>query len=288
MGDAHLGREFGDAAILEEDLLDEVAHPFGQGVDRGPHECGALAVDDRVLGARDLCGDGVGDVLVERGGHGAGVVEGGPGGGVVDAERVGEFPDFGGAAEREGQGLLHREGLLDAGAHRAGRPVGAAHLVGDRAGDAATGVGAERHPALGVVGVGGHHEAERRGRGEVVARQVRRPAPDLGDEIADERQVVDDQLVARSPAHGSPPSRGGCRGSGDLIRVGSPASDIIHSQHPGGPPAGPPELEVRHPKRSRVVYPRATPHLERAPCGGSARGTAGYRPCALRFGQGCR
>lgn len=209
-----LGGDVGDRAVAEVHGLDDEAHPFRQGLDRGAEVPALLGLEQVVPGERQVRGDEVVHGLVERRDGSGGVAHRVDGGLLVDAHGIGDLLRTDAPAEACGQGLLRGQGLADPLPGAAGGPVGRAHVVGQRTGDPGACVGAERHAEGGVEGLGGCDECERSDGGEVVAVQVRRPGADVGHDVAHEREVLHDHRVAFGAVHAVPLV--------DLTCVGSP------------------------------------------------------------------
>ena len=111
-------------------------------------------------------------------------------------ERGRDLAVLGGPAEGGGDPAAGVVDLAGAAAYRAAGPVEAAQLVDDRAADPGGGVRREAAPRAGVEGAGGLDEGEHAGRGQVVAVDVTGdPGHRLADDVADQREVLADQLV---------------------------------------------------------------------------------------------
>ena len=160
-------------------MLDDLLRASGR---RCRHQVLEVAV---VLGALEGEDLGAGDVVLV-----AGDLVGGQAQGRGDLGVGGDAAEGGGEL---GAGLVEVAG---AAAYRAGGPVDAAQLVEDGAADAGGGVAGEGDAAVGVEPAlrldQGHHA----GGGQVVAVHVGGdPAHGLAHDVADQRQVLADQLV---------------------------------------------------------------------------------------------
>ncbi|OEI69864.1 hypothetical protein Cus16_0481 [Curtobacterium sp. ER1/6] len=145
--------------------------------------------------------------LVDGADGAGGVGHRGGGGVAVDAHGIGDLLHADRPTESGGERLLRGEGLADALPGAAGGPVGGAHVVGDRAVDPGAGVGTERHAEVRVERLRCGDEREGPDGGQVVAVEVGGTRPDVGDDVADERQVLHDHRVACVAVHVCSPGR---------------------------------------------------------------------------------
>src|SRR5690606_23485872 len=144
--------------------------------------------------------------------------------------------------------------------------------------DAGGGVPGEHHAALGVEGPGGLDQRGHAGGGQVVARDVRRDAAHrLADQVAHERQVAGDQLVARVRGRRD---WGAGRGVGEGVDGGDTGGgndrDRAHDIDSWGSAAAVPESAAETARSSGRSEPVRQPGIVRpgyagAPCGVARR-----------------
>jgi hypothetical protein len=198
LGDSHVLGDVRDGAVLEEDLLDDLAQALGERGDGRVEVAQALVREERLLGTDLAGGEHLGERTVvalegqdARGGVLAGRVDLGD----LDAEGGGDLLAARRAAELRGELVGHRGELAHPLAGSAGDPVHRAELVDHGALDADRCVAVERHTRRRVVGPCGLDESEGAGRGQVVAGHVARDAHEhLADVVPDQREVLGDQL----------------------------------------------------------------------------------------------
>jgi hypothetical protein len=190
---AQLGGQVDDGPVLEEQLLDDVLEPLGQRRHRRAQVLQLLVDEQGLLGADARLGDGVRNGAVERlDAEDAAVRVAARG---VDlghgrAQRAGELLAGRCATELRGELVTRRADAACTLAGTAGHPVHRAELVQQRAADAQRGVPGEGNPRGDVERLGGPHQGERAGGGQVVARHIRRDtAEQLGDVISHQREV---------------------------------------------------------------------------------------------------